>query len=290
MFILTQFIGLYVINFYLQPQNPLPFGMDSQTQVPIQCSLNSISDFFICTQFLPSLLLAFVFAILIFFFLTKYKISFLLRFWFFVVVLLSLSLSFYAIIPNSKNLSIFILILSGFLGFLKIYKKNILIHNLTEFLVYPGIAAVFIPLLNFWSVIVLLILISLYDMWAVWKSGIMQKMAKYQINNLKVFSGFFIPYLPKKLKNKLKKSKKNSKKKIKVNVAILGGGDVVFPIITAGVILKTFGLIPALFTIFGATIGLFVLFVFAEKRKFYPAMPFITAGMFLFLLVRWVFF
>jgi len=44
--------------------------------------------------------------------------------------------------------------------------------------------------------------------------------------------------------------------------------------------LKTLGLVPAFFVIAGATLGLAYLFVAAEKRKFYPAMPFITAGIF----------
>jgi presenilin-like A22 family membrane protease len=77
------------------------------------------------------------------------------------------------------------------LAFTKIYGRNFLVHNLTELFIYPGIAAVFVPILNIWTIIVLLILISIYDMWAVWHSGIMQKMAKYQINQLKIFSGFY---------------------------------------------------------------------------------------------------
>jgi presenilin-like A22 family membrane protease len=129
----------------------------------------------------------------------------------------------------------------------------------------------------------------------------MQKMAKYQINNLKIFSGFFIPYIPRKLRLQLKKLEKNKKlknkklkKKIRVNIAILGGGDVIFPLISAGVILTMkkapWGLphfaeiiskgllLPAIFIIAGATLGLALLFMFSEKKKFYPAMPFITAG------------
>ena len=70
-------------------------------------------------------------------------------------------------------------------------------------------------------------------------------------------------------------------KKIKVNVAILGGGDVIFPIIAAGVMLKTLGIWAALLVILGAVLGLGYLFFFAKKKKFYPAMPFITAGIFL---------
>ena len=63
-----------------------------------------------------------------------------------------------------------------------------------------------------------------------------------------------------------------------MNVAILGGGDVVFPIITAGVMLMAQGIVSAILVIAGATLGLSYLFFFAEKKKFYPAMPFITLG------------
>jgi len=68
---------------------------------------------------------------------------------------------------------------------------------------------------------------------------------------------------------------------MKVNIALLGGGDVVFPIILAGVVLHTWGLIPALIISIGATIALGLLFYYSEKGKFYPAMPFISAGCFI---------
>ena len=86
------------------------------------------------------------------------------------------------------------------------------------------------------------------------------------------------------LKQKYKKSELK-KKKIKINIAILGGGDVIFPIISAGVMLKTLGIWPAIFVILGAALGLSYLLFFSEKKKFYPAMPFITAGIFLGMLV-----
>jgi presenilin-like A22 family membrane protease len=157
-------------------------------------------------------------------------------------------------------------------------------------LIYPGIAAVFVPMLNIWTIIILLILISGYDMWAVWHSGIMQKMAKYQINKLKVFSGFFLPYASKKVKAKIKSMKKSElkSKKIKINLAILGGGDVIFPIIAAGVALKTIGFGAALLVMAGAVLGLAYLFFKAEKKKFYPAMPFITIGIFIGLLIAYL--
>ncbi len=278
MFIVTQLIGLYVVNHYIHKDNELPYGMKPPEP-------EKETDFY--TSFLPSIIVAFILAIVILFLLTKFKSEFILRLWFFIVVTIALGICFIAFIPDFKNVQLVVLLLALPLAFIKIYKQNFLIHNLTELFIYPGIAAVFVPLLNIWTIIVLLILISIYDMWAVWRSGFMQKLAKYQINKLKLFSGFFVPYVSGRVKAKLKAMKKKDlkKQKIKVNLAILGGGDIIFPIITAGVALKTFGLGAAIFVILGATLGLGYLFFYGEKKKFYPAMPFITAGIFLGLII-----
>ena len=58
--------------------------------------------------------------------------------------------------------------------------------------------------------------------------------------------------------------------------------------LASGVVLKTWGLLPAISVIVGATLGLSYLFFFAKKKKFYPAMPFISAGIFLSMVVSWL--
>jgi presenilin-like A22 family membrane protease len=284
MFLVTQFIGLYVINHYLVLENPLPYGMEAPT-------VESPSDFY--TSFFPSIIVAFIFAIVLLILLTKFNLGFVLKLWFFIVILIALGIFLTSFFPdqNQKYIPYLLLIFILPLALIKVYGRNFLIHNLTELVIYSSIAAVFVPLLNLWTIVGLLILISVYDMWAVWHSGIMQKMAKYQINELKIFSGFFIPYLSKKVKMELKDVPKSElkMKKVKASVAMLGGGDVVFPIITAGVMLVQFGFWPAIFVIIGAALGLGYLLFFAEKKKFYPAMPFITSGIFLGLLIALIF-
>jgi len=273
MFLATQFIGLYVVDHY--SKTDLPLGLESP-------DLQGDREY---SQMFLSIVVAFVIAIGLLLLLTHFKVEFLLKLWFLLVVVIALIISFMSIIPTFQYITLIALLLAIPLGLVKIYGHNLLVHNATELFIYPGIAAVFVPLLNIWTIVALLVAISLYDMWAVWKSGIMQKMAKYQIDKLKVFSGFFIPYVSKKVRMKIKKMKKSElkKKKIKVNVAILGGGDVIFPIIAAGVMMKTFPetIIPALLVIAGAALGLAYLFVFAKKKKFYPAMPYISAGIFI---------
>ncbi len=292
MFLAAQLIGLAVTNHYNSEENALPYGMGIY-EATEQSEYNS---------YFSQLILAFIIAIALLLIFTKFEFKFILRAWFFLVVVLALGIFFYSLTKNFdsillQEIPIIATLIAIPLAYFKIYKRDFVVHNFTELLIYPGIACVFIPILNIVTIIIFLVLISVYDMWAVWKSGIMQKMAKYQIDKLRIFSGFFVPYISKKMRAKIKNLKKDKKsklklKKIKVNMAILGGGDVVFPIITAGVMLKTFPntIIPALLVIVGAFVGLFGLFLFSEKKKFYPAMPFITTGIFLGMLISWLVF
>ena len=206
MFVVSQFIGIYVVNHYLSDENPLPFGMDSPK---IESQADYVSIF-------PSIIIAFVFAILLFLFLTKFKVEFVLRVWFFTVVVIALSIFFFSLTSSFDKVLYSIPIIATLiaipLAVIKIYGRNFVVHNATELLIYPGIATVFVPFLNVWTIIALLIIISVYDAWAVWHSGIMQKMAKYQINQLKIFSGFFIPYASKKVKQQIANWKKTLSK------------------------------------------------------------------------------
>jgi len=276
-FLIIQFIGLAVVNSY--SGSNLPYGMQPP-EVEKGTSLVSI-------------IISFVIAVTLILILAKYKWKFLIRAWFFVVVVLAIAISLNSLLKDYTSYSyLIVLALALPLGFLKIYRQGIIIHNLTELLIYPGIAAVFVPILSPLTIIILLVLISVYDMWAVWHSKIMIKMAKFQMNELKIFAGLLIPDLSKKVRmqiSKIKKSKKSKNKKIQVSLAILGGGDIVFPAITAGVFLRAFSIVPALFVLFGALAGLAFLFLISEKKKFYPAMPFITGGIFLALIIWKIF-
>ena len=99
-----------------------------------------------------------------------------------------------------------------------------------------------------------------------------------------MFAGLLIPYKLTKLslpKKAVKKTAKISKVPQKVRTAILGGGDIGFPLIFAGIVLKELGLWQSLIIPFFATLGLGMLLWKSKEKKFYPAMPFISAGCFL---------
>jgi len=298
MFLLTQFIGLYVVSQYMPEKQTIFNNQTNSTQViqnyseankvpyGMQPEEGAKPNFF-------SIIISFVFAISLVLIIMKYKWKLLIRTFFFIVITIAIAITINSILKNyvSLNNSIYISLAIAFVFSLaKAIRPSFVIHNFTEFLIYPGIAPMFVILFTPLTMIIMLIIISIYDMWAVWHSGIMQKMAKFQIEEVGIFGGFFIPYLTKKVKEKialLKKSK--SKKKIKMSIAMLGGGDIIFPIITAGVFLRDTNIYASLAVILGAFLGLLFLLFFSEKKKFYPAMPFITAGIFLGLLIWKIF-
>jgi len=208
MFLATQAIGLFVVNQYTPTsenltlnENPLPFGLQAPESEP--------------TPNFLSIIFSFALAFAIIFILMKYRWKIVIKTWFFIVISLALAISFHAFLKLTtlEYISILAAIVAIPLAFLKIFKPNFYVHNITELLIYPGIAAVFVPILTPLSILALLILISIYDAWAVWKSGIMQKMAKFQMDELRIFGGFLIPSASKKVKLQIEKLKTKYKDK-----------------------------------------------------------------------------
>jgi presenilin-like A22 family membrane protease len=209
------------------------------------------------------------------------------------------------------------------LTFYKVVRPNIIVHNMTEVFIYGGLAALIVPVMNMVSAVAVLIAISIYDMIAVWRSKHMVTMAKFQAES-QMFAGLFIPYhMPKKGQKMvlhkpddegidaeaseamlgtpnvkrartgnsaaMKLTTKGTSNNTEIKSAILGGGDIAFPLLFSGVIMKTTAsfIAPAIITVCTA-VALFLLLYKGESNKFYPAMPFISAGCFLGWLVVWL--
>jgi len=219
--------------------------------------------------------------------LIKFRMFKVWKAWFFLAVFGSILISLSVIIPL-----LYALIIAGVVSYLKLYKPNVLIHNATEIFMYSGIAILLVPLLDVFWMIMLLIAISIYDAIAVWKSKHMIVMAKAQAEE-KMFAGLFIPYIKEKPK-KIEKSKSIIKLKLPkgfkeegVKSAILGGGDIAFPLLFAGSVMtwliqsgvsKQVAYFQSLIIPVFAGLALFGLLMKSEKDKFYPAMPFISLG------------
>ena len=161
-------------------------------------------------------------------------------------------------------------------GLWKVLRPNVLIHNLTEVLMYGGLAAFVVPLLSFPAVLILFVLVGLYDAYAVWKSQHMIALAQFQMKS-GVFGGLALPYhVPHKPIKKKIQGKPVAMHAFRT--AILGGGDIAFPLLFFGVVQREFGFGSALFSVGGAALALFLLLVKGDKNAFYPAIPFLLAG------------
>jgi presenilin-like A22 family membrane protease len=216
----------------------------------------------------------------------KFRLFAFWKIWFFLSVLIALFHAFspyvfeffQKVYPLSYTSSFVVtLVFAAYVGWLKMASNDIFIHNLSEIFIYGGIAALFVPWLNVTAAIVLLIFIALYDAYAVYKSKHMIDLATFQAES-RLFAGLFIPKTTQAISKPvaLKPSKQG-----KSTHAILGGGDIAFPMLFTGSVLKytnDFG--AALIITVCATIALLILFMLSREGKFYPAMPAISAGCF----------
>ncbi|MFH2028915.1 MAG: presenilin family intramembrane aspartyl protease [Nanoarchaeota archaeon] len=271
-FFTAQIVGLSIVNSYIDHKISDETGEIVFVDLPYDIERPPVEEgssfAYIITAVLIGTGLVFL--------LIKFKKQNLWRIWFLLAVILTLAISFSAFILPAIAFG-----LAAILAIWKVYKPNPWIHNITEVFVYGGLAAIFVPMMNIFAAVMLLLLISVYDMIAVWKSKHMVAMAKFQTES-NVFAGLTIPY------KKVKQSSERGAVKKKVKTAILGGGDIGFPLLFAGVIMKglmmenivIIGFLKSLIIPVMTTVALFVLLVKGKENRFYPAMPFLSIGCF----------
>jgi presenilin-like A22 family membrane protease len=297
LFLIAQLVGLVTISNYLQVNENADTGEvtisypDTILGPPAQVENKSTSFLFIGAFILIGTGL--------FLLIVKYKVYKVWKLWFFLAVWATVSVALGVYINW-----IYAAAIAFGLGLWKIFKPNVYIYNLTEIFIYTGIAILMLSVLDIFAAFGLLVIISLYDMYAVWKSKHMITMAKFQ-TDAKMFAGLVIPYTVKDAKETAVKTamKKNMKglsksaapSKGNARQAILGGGDIAFPLIFSGTamqylinmqhISKPNALAFSGIISFFAAAALFWLLAKAEHEKFYPAMPFISIGCFVGFLV-----
>lgn len=304
-FLLAQFVGLVTVNKHIE----VGTNEDGTTEIIHKDTIlgpqPEVEDKNL--SFIPIMIMILV-GTGILFILIRFSLGNVWKYWFMFSVWITVAIALGVYIP-SKWIAI---TLGLILALLKVFKKNIITHNISEIFIYTGITIIILPLLNLVSAFGLLVLISIYDMIAVWKSKHMIKLAKFQTNS-KLFAGISIPYdregnsrIQLKEMENIGKSKKATSVKTAAKIkksstsedtsdtgksAILGGGDIAFPLMFGAAVMEYLilneGLSKGLALSYTITIpilagaSLLGLLLLAKKGKFYPAMPFISAGCFL---------
>lgn len=256
LFFVAQVTGLFIIDkYYLEETKesewkslPSVFGVDVERPDVAP----AVSIWY--------MVLAIVLGTVLILFIVSMKKVFIWKLWFLLSVVLCLQIAFAAFFNDFWALALAVI-----LGLWKVFLPNFVVHNMSELFIYGGLAVIFVPMLTPLYAVLLLVLLSVYDMYAVWKSKHMIKMAKFQAKS-GIFAGFMLPYIQKE------------GKKSKTRTAVLGGGDIGFPLIFAGTILVSLGLLSSLIVALFSSFSLFLLLFFSKKDRFYPAMPFLTSG------------
>lgn len=240
LFFVIHLIGLLIVNHYLSID--LPYGIERPEIEPE-------------TSYLP-LIIAILVATGLALLLVKLGARKIWKVWFFLVLVYTLMIAFGSVL--NQNIALILAIV--FAG-TRLLKPGPIIQNFTELFIYGGLAALFTPIFTVLSITILLILISIYDMIAVWKTKHMISLAKFTTET-NTLAGLLIPY----------------KKGKHMQLGMLGGGDIGWTLLFSGVILKFFSMGDAIIVSAITTLALLGLFLYSKKGKYYPAMPFLTAG------------
>jgi presenilin-like A22 family membrane protease len=170
LFLVAQVLGLLIVNQYLDHGKIKETSEVGFKQLPYDVERPPIEEGSSFIYIIAAILIG----TLILLVLIKFRFMRLWKIWFLLAVILTLSFALSAFLNP-----ILALILSIIFGLWKVYKPNMYVHNLTEVFIYGGLAAIFVPVINLFSAIILLLAISAYDFIAVWKSKHMVTLAKF---------------------------------------------------------------------------------------------------------------
>ena len=164
--------------------------------------------------------------------------------------------------------AVFSVFLSFCLIFLLLRKPSVLIHNICMILGISGVGAILGLRINPEVMVLFLIIFSVYDFIAVYKTKHMVAMAKEMVEH-KAILAFIVPPEISGFKGDIKEVKPGGK------FLILGGGDIAFPLMLCSSLVSR-DIISSLIVAFFSIVGLFFsffIFINQKERKAIPALP-----------------
>ncbi|MBS3131501.1 hypothetical protein J4212_03670 [Candidatus Woesearchaeota archaeon] len=284
-FMIAQLIGLAITNKYIDHKAIEERGRIEFKDLPLSFERPQIETESDYRNAMFGIIIAVIIGTALLLALIKFRQFNLWKVWYFLAIAFALTFAFAAYIQQYIALAIAIA-----LTLAKIFRPNTFLQNITEIFIYGGLAAILVPMLNILYVSILLVAISVYDFIAVFKTKHMVTLAKFQTQS-RLFAGLMLPYKrPEKgTEIRMKPLREGENTKQENKIAVLGGGDIGFPLIFAGVVMKSLmlsnteimGFLITLLIPLFAAIALFFLLAKGQKDKFYPAMPLISIGCFI---------
>ena len=227
------------------------------------------------TQALSSFLIAFLIAVA----LILLAIKFLTGPWSFgmffsVLIFIGTQIVFAAFLPLIWSIVAAVIVVG-----VRFVWPNVLTHNIAIFLTVAGVSAQLGLILPISAVVIILIALSFYDYWAVFKS---KHMVTWFKSMLKVGAPFAIvvPEKPAAMMTGIHQVSKQKLKEKDRKVIMLGTGDIAFPTVFAVSAMAAYQNWFVVFAIIaGTVVGIFVNhYLLTQKFRAIPALPAIVAG------------
>ena len=172
-------------------------------------------------------------------------------------------------------------IISAIVGLAWLLAPRIWLHNIAMLLAMASLGAVFGRMISPWTAMILLLIIAVYDFFAV-RFGYMLWLAT-KLSESSTLPAFFIPRFVSEWKGSLKEKNITGLAEVKPaerDFSILGGGDIGFPILLVSSVYFAYGftdaILVALFSLVGIIGAYWIQAVFL-KGKPMPALPPIAA-------------
>jgi len=210
----------------------------------------------------------------------KYNAKLLIKLWM-LSALLFTTLIFY----NTFFAFVFALPISLLILILFYTSSDWKLKNICLMTAFAGAGTLFGIMLNLTFASLFLIFLSIYDLIQVFYTKQMISLVKHGMST-DTFLGFQYPKsntgesISDKELETSQDVKRETEKETKTP-GILGGGDVIIPLLFAVTVFKSYGWIASLLSVSFAALGLFILFYKSQEGKFYPAIPAVASGSFL---------
>ncbi len=162
---------------------------------------------------------------------------------------------------------------------------NLALKNVLDIFSYAGAGALFGSLIGFVPAIIFLIVLAVYDFISVNITGHMVDLALEGLDT-DTFMGIVFTHEPgdeEKLKEKPASDESVEvvdKTENKQEIGLLGGGDVIAPMVLSVSLLKSFPLYVSITTALGSTLGIIYIMTAEREQKFLPAIPILATSTF----------
>lgn len=205
---------------------------------------------------------------------TLYKLGLdnIIKYWYYTAMGMTAAIFFFAVLPPALAAAT-----TATWFVLRYHCWSFTSRNLLETASYAGAGALFGSVLGVVPALVLLSILAIYDVIAVYGSKHMQVLAEGAMET-DTFAGFVHPKTGQVTYTDFTDGTMDSDSESGRAIGVVGGGDVIMPMIFAISILPAFGYPAAAMSSFGAGIGLYILLSKAEDGKFYPALPAVGGG------------